>query len=260
VLKVCPRCGFQTKEPVCPRCGHHIDAVGTIVEVAASAISQVSCKVVGHKWEGCKCTRCGATRDEGHKFKPVEGKCEQKCTICGIVKPLPHQWEGDKCTRCGASKGSFVKLFGIVKQNPLPSLIVVGIIIAGIISISFLAAAVQETREVLTPGKPETQIGIIIDYDKNLLFNKYEIRVSVDDVVLGTMPQGEKGLFYIVLTQETHTITISEVGNDTNKTSKEFVVLADNYYYFLLKAESGGITIKSTDIMNASEANSFLGK
>jgi len=31
----------------------------------------------GHKWDGCKCTKCGKTRDEEHNWK------DRSCTVCG---------------------------------------------------------------------------------------------------------------------------------------------------------------------------------
>ena len=55
----------------------------------------------GHQWNGCKCERCGAIRDKGHNFVPVDGKCIKKCTICGKESGIAHQWNGKKCERCG---------------------------------------------------------------------------------------------------------------------------------------------------------------
>lgn len=40
----------------------------------------------GHKWNGCKCTRCGATRDEGHDWKGC------KCKICGATRDEGHDY------------------------------------------------------------------------------------------------------------------------------------------------------------------------
>ena len=73
-------------------------------------LSKVLCKTTGHKWEGCKCTRCGEIRDEGHSFRQTEGKCEQICPVCGKVEKLPHQWENGVCTCCCATKGTSDKL------------------------------------------------------------------------------------------------------------------------------------------------------
>ncbi len=60
--------------------------------------------VFGHKWNGCKCERCGETRDEGHnytRYKPSNtGKCIGICK-CGKKQELEHDWLGEKCARCG---------------------------------------------------------------------------------------------------------------------------------------------------------------
>jgi hypothetical protein len=66
------------------------------------------CKLLGHKWNGCKCESCGELRDEGHKFEPIGGKCEQKCSMCAKTRNVAHQWLGNKCVLCGS-------------VNPVPS-------------------------------------------------------------------------------------------------------------------------------------------
>ena len=76
-----------------------------LMDSVKSAASKATCKISGHHWNGCQCIRCGEKRDEGHEYQIVEGKCEQKCTICGKAETLPHQWNGNLCSHCGASKG-----------------------------------------------------------------------------------------------------------------------------------------------------------
>ena len=71
----------------------------------ASLLSKALCKTTGHKWIGCKCSRCGEIRDEGHTFLQIEGKCEQRCSVCDKYERLPHQWNGNICRRCGTVKG-----------------------------------------------------------------------------------------------------------------------------------------------------------
>ncbi len=62
------------------------------------------CKNAKHKWEGCKCKRCGATRNEGHKWQRQNGKCNEKCAVCGREGGrIEHQGNGCKCLRCGAA-------------------------------------------------------------------------------------------------------------------------------------------------------------
>ncbi len=36
-----------------------------------------------HDWDGCKCKRCDKVRDREHSFQAVEGKCKEKRTVCG---------------------------------------------------------------------------------------------------------------------------------------------------------------------------------
>ena len=60
------------------------------------------CRVLGHRWEGCICRRCSQIRDNKHNYEPVEGKCGQRCTMCGKTEALPCDWHGCACRRCGA--------------------------------------------------------------------------------------------------------------------------------------------------------------
>jgi len=66
-----------------------------------------TCKIFGHKWNGCKCERCGTTRDEGHNWVIVEGKCIEKCSVCGKERNIEHKWNGCKCERCGNVRNEY---------------------------------------------------------------------------------------------------------------------------------------------------------
>ncbi|MCL2002399.1 MAG: hypothetical protein FWG72_00140 [Oscillospiraceae bacterium] len=50
-----------------------------------------------HNWNGCKCTICGAARDEGHDLDLCFGRCKK----CGKSCEVSHAWNGCKCSRCG---------------------------------------------------------------------------------------------------------------------------------------------------------------
>lgn len=53
------------------------------------------CKLLGHKWNGCKCKRCRNTRDE------------------------QHDWNGYKCSRCGKGALDFVNtVFDLLNRAP----------------------------------------------------------------------------------------------------------------------------------------------
>ena len=45
----------------------------------------------GHKWDGCKCVNCDTTRDEWHNWLIVEGKCIEKCSICGKERRIENK-------------------------------------------------------------------------------------------------------------------------------------------------------------------------
>lgn len=60
--------------------------------------------IFGHKWDGCKCKKCGKVRDEGHNYQVMDGKCSEKCSICGKTRELEHKWKGCMCERCGQTR------------------------------------------------------------------------------------------------------------------------------------------------------------
>lgn len=64
----------------------------------------------GHKWNGCTCEKCGATRNQFHDFQLVDGKCEEKCSRCGKTQSISHEYKLEdgkcieKCVRCGKER------------------------------------------------------------------------------------------------------------------------------------------------------------
>ncbi len=54
----------------------------------------------GHKWDGCKCSKCGKTRDEQHDWDLCKGVCKR----CGAKQAEQHDWDGCKCKRCGKTR------------------------------------------------------------------------------------------------------------------------------------------------------------
>ena len=49
--------------------------------------------ILGHKWDGCKCTKCDKTRDSNHKWATVEkrieeGIIEECCSVCGAKRNI----------------------------------------------------------------------------------------------------------------------------------------------------------------------------
>ena len=66
----------------------------------------LACRISGHKWNGCTCTRCGGRRDEGHDFHLMERDCHRKCSICGTTRSVDHDWNGCVCAHCGQKRDS----------------------------------------------------------------------------------------------------------------------------------------------------------
>ena len=94
--------------------------------------------LLGHNWNGCKCSRCGKVRDEQHDWDLCKGKCKRcsktqeelhdwnvcickrcekkiaddskhkwkgcKCLICGKTREEQHDWSGCVCNICGKNR------------------------------------------------------------------------------------------------------------------------------------------------------------
>lgn len=89
----CDNCNTIHKEKFCPNCGHDSTADSesynkTIGGVVGGIVSGVNCKISGHDWFGCKCRRCGETRDENHSFIPIPGTSQERCSFCGKTRDV----------------------------------------------------------------------------------------------------------------------------------------------------------------------------
>lgn len=60
----------------------------------------ILCKL-GHKWEGCRCKRCGQTKP--HTFGEAGKDCKATCQVCGRQE-IQHDWQGCTCDRCGEKR------------------------------------------------------------------------------------------------------------------------------------------------------------
>jgi hypothetical protein len=78
----------------------------------------LKCLVGIHAWAGCKCSKCGKIRDEGHDWAADCEKCAKcgkagsgahawtgcKCSKCKKTRDEGHEWHGCKCSKCGSYK------------------------------------------------------------------------------------------------------------------------------------------------------------
>jgi hypothetical protein len=51
---------------------------------------------IGHQWNGCQCSKCYKTRDEGHNWR----KDCQRCSVCHKTRDIEHRWNGCRCSNC----------------------------------------------------------------------------------------------------------------------------------------------------------------
>ena len=64
--------------------------------------------IFGHKWNGCKCARCGKVRDQDHdyQYKFKARSCLGTCNVCRKTVELPHDFKPVpgkcymECARC----------------------------------------------------------------------------------------------------------------------------------------------------------------
>lgn len=73
-----------------------------------------------HKWDGCKCSKCGKLRDEGHNWD----FCHGKCVICGKTCNSEHLWKTvsgkyvEVCDKCGTKRATSHDWKGNYKDLP----------------------------------------------------------------------------------------------------------------------------------------------
>jgi hypothetical protein len=141
--------------------------LGTVVgAMAAGKLAQngLPC-MLGHKWNGCTCERCGAVRDEHHRMVSVPGECTQQCAICGKPGKIVHRYKKDPdtgeriCIVCGICKEDedrkesrnlkiglglglgclgLLGLMGLWEEHKILAILVIVLIITVVITVLFL--------------------------------------------------------------------------------------------------------------------------
>jgi hypothetical protein len=87
-------------------------AVCIYSQAKLGGVMNIKC-LFGHKWNGCKCNRCGVKRDEAHTWDGCHcvvcyklrdeahswDRC--RCTVCYEVRDIDHTWSKGECAVCG---------------------------------------------------------------------------------------------------------------------------------------------------------------
>lgn len=94
----------------------------------------------------------------------------------------------------------------------------------------------------------EYELFLDITSDKNAIFNKYAITVSLDGEEIGTVDNGEEFTYLTTVLQGNHTLEFSKEGKDKPNTSKEITISEDTSYSCLLKHDGFSIKINNESI------------
>lgn len=55
---------------------------------------KIICRIIGHRWNHCKCERCGTVQNANHMWSGC------RCSVCYSVRDQEHQWMGCQCKIC----------------------------------------------------------------------------------------------------------------------------------------------------------------
>lgn len=80
----------------CSKCGKTRDAEHDWSKDCNKCDTCGKLRTGSHEGGGCKCVKCGKMRDEEHDWS---SDCEQ-CAECGKLRPKAHEWSGCKCKNC----------------------------------------------------------------------------------------------------------------------------------------------------------------
>ena len=105
-------CSQERAETVAKTIVHgyfYLGIVITLCIILVVCAEKVNWKCLfGHKWNGCKCSRCGKTRDEQHDW---EGCI---CRRCGKTR---HNWDACSCRQCGKTRHDWKYLSSNISYN-----------------------------------------------------------------------------------------------------------------------------------------------
>lgn len=137
----------------------------------------------------------------------------------------------------------------------LPLIILVGgvVLILQCCMLGLMSISNQSDKEFTT--EEETKITTVKTYDvllnvvceENLLFNRYDINVLIDDQLVGKIEHGTERSFNIDLTDGKHVIKFNQDGSESVNGSKEFDVKDANIIICEIRCKSTNVEIKKLE-------------
>ena len=141
------------------------------------------------------------------------------------------------------------------KMNPL----IIIVLILLLVGAGFVALFPKIMSGDLPFMKTESfESGFVVDYSKNLFYNKYDVDVKFEDETLFTIKQGESKGYVANLEKGAYIVTFSEVNNPDNE-MKALIYVGEgktSSYKYSLKADWKGLEVSGdpTSISNCKAA------
>jgi len=133
----------------------------------------------GHKWNGCKCSRCGKTRDEQHNWNVC------KCTICGKEA---HTYSNYKCSRCGKVDLSAIGAINIETVNQMEDLAILLKIAKDYLVTPIRSAAIQRrTHLISNMTDNDALVSIVYSDEESVYDSRYSIRTDFREIAVNSI-------------------------------------------------------------------------
>ena len=153
---------------------------------------------------------------------------------------LVHSTNAKCPTTQDPQKANFImkQFSSMTKKLAVPYLLVVAVAIIAIFSLGGcdsseqpqeLASSASETAQepptaTEQQNGPTAPVSITVDCESNLFFSKYDINVSVDGQLLGTLDHGTSQTFDLALTENEHSLKVSKSDDMSVSGSASFAV------------------------------------
>jgi len=176
-----------------------------------------------HKWNGCKCEKCGKTRDKNHRWD----LCKGICIVCGSKCAEQHEWDGCKCQKCGNIDGKRVGAEN--KISEINDLSILLDIIRNHNVVPIRKAAIDRRRHLIKNMKDQTALLEIVNSDKEYIVdNRVSISVNFKEIAAQSITDMQI-LSMLAREHEYGDVRFQAVLKITDQSVLEQVALYDDY-------------------------------
>lgn len=123
-----------------------------------------------------------------------------------------------------------------------------------------LLTGCKPSEPVLKDNLTKHNTGILIKYEENIIFNKYDIDLLVDEEKIGSISQGEDKLYQLELTEGSHVISVKEQNTKNNIQNINIDITKSECFSFISEAKWEGITLSEQERLSIEEAKNKFDK